>query len=338
MKILYAVQATGNGHFSRAQDVIPELCRHAKLDLLISGGKYGQRKIPLDYPVWKKVKGLAFTFGKNGGIDVWDTWKELDSVKFFKDVYNLPVEDYDLVVNDFDPVTTFACRYRKVPCIGLSHQGAVLSPKSPRPPADYKAAFSMWVMRTAAPDINYGFHYQKYDDNIFTPLVRKQIRNLKTENYGHITVYHPAYSIKKLVKLFNKVNVKWHVFTKFATKVEWIDNVLIHPFDNEAFLQSVRTCHGMLCGGGFETPAEMLFLGKRLLVIPMKLQYEQQCNAEALRQMGVTTLADLNQTSIDTINEWVANGQVVEVNYPDETHEIVDMIVERHAHKNLLMV
>ena len=37
MKILYAVQGTGNGHFSRAQDVIPLLKKKAQVDILVSG-------------------------------------------------------------------------------------------------------------------------------------------------------------------------------------------------------------------------------------------------------------------------------------------------------------
>ena len=50
----------------------------------------------------------------------------------------------------------------------------------------------------------------------------------------------------------------------------------------------------MLCGAGFETPAEALFLNKKLLVIPMKTQFEQKCNAQALKEMGVTVVKKLS--------------------------------------------
>jgi len=36
-----------------------------------------------------------------------------------------------------------------------------------------------------------------------------------------------------------------------------------------------------------ETPAEALFFKKKLMVIPMKGQYEQLYNAECLKQLGV---------------------------------------------------
>jgi UDP:flavonoid glycosyltransferase YjiC (YdhE family) len=37
MKVLYAIQGTGNGHISRARALVPELQKHCELDLLISG-------------------------------------------------------------------------------------------------------------------------------------------------------------------------------------------------------------------------------------------------------------------------------------------------------------
>ena len=39
MKILYAIQGTGNGHVSRAYEVVPELQKYGKVDLLLSGNQ-----------------------------------------------------------------------------------------------------------------------------------------------------------------------------------------------------------------------------------------------------------------------------------------------------------
>jgi len=64
MNILYAIQGTGNGHLSRAVDIIPELKKYGKLDLFVSGA---QAEITLPYPVKYKSKGLSFYFGKSGG-------------------------------------------------------------------------------------------------------------------------------------------------------------------------------------------------------------------------------------------------------------------------------
>lgn len=37
MKILYAIQGTGNGHISRAREIVPLLQQYGTVDLLISG-------------------------------------------------------------------------------------------------------------------------------------------------------------------------------------------------------------------------------------------------------------------------------------------------------------
>jgi UDP-N-acetylglucosamine:LPS N-acetylglucosamine transferase len=73
MKILYAIQGTGNGHISRARDIIPILQKKGDLDILISGI---QADVSLPYEVKYKFKGLSFIFGKNGGIDLLNTYKK----------------------------------------------------------------------------------------------------------------------------------------------------------------------------------------------------------------------------------------------------------------------
>jgi hypothetical protein len=87
----------------------------------------------------------------------------------------------------------------------------------------------------------------------------------------------------------------------------------------------------VICGAGFETPAEALFLGKKLLVVPMKGQYEQQCNAAALKEMGVPVLKSFKPGKIDKIMAWVETGQLIMVNYPDETEKIINNIIAIHA-------
>ena len=66
MKILYAIQGTGNGHLARAEDVIPLLRQYGELDIFVSGA---QADIKLSYPVKYKSKGLSFYFGRSGGIN-----------------------------------------------------------------------------------------------------------------------------------------------------------------------------------------------------------------------------------------------------------------------------
>ena len=89
---------------------------------------------------------------------------------------------------------------------------------------------------------------------------------------------------------------------------------------------------GVLCGAGFETPAEALFMRKKLLVIPMKNQYEQHLNAAALRRMGVPVIKNLKDKNDLIISNWLENGKVIPVDYPDMTQQIIDEIIDKHIY------
>ena len=331
MKILYAIQGTGNGHISRARDIIPILQLKGDVDLLVSGT---QADVELPYPVKYKFKGLSFIFGTKGNVDVVATYKKSNLKKLYREIKSLPIENYDLVINDFEPVSAWACKLKDIPCIGLSHQAAVINKKSPK--STKADPLGKVILNNYAPvSVAYGFHFHTYDDNIFTPVIRAQIRNAVPQNKHHFTVYLPAYSDERIIGVLGKVvNVQWEVFSKHSAKEYRENNVWIRPINNDAFIESMINCAGVLCGGGFETPAEALFLQKKLMVIPMKGQYEQQCNAAALETMGVPVIKSLKKKYLEQITEWTNCKLFVAVNYPDSTHNIIDQIVQQHGYTN----
>jgi uncharacterized protein (TIGR00661 family) len=328
MKILYAIQGTGNGHLSRARDIIPILQQKGDLDILVSGI---QADVELPYPVKYKFKGLSFIFGKKGGIDLLATYRKSNIKKLYSEIKSLPIEDYDLVINDFEPVSAWACKIKHKTCIGLSHQAAVINKKSPKP--EKKDPVGKAILHNYAPVTEaYGFHFGAYDKNISTPVIRSQVRNAIPENKGHYTVYLPAYEDKRIIKVLSQIkNIQWEVFSKHTKKEYSEKNIHIRPINNDAFIDSMITCAGMLCGGGFETPAEVLYLKKKLMVIPMKGQYEQQCNAAALQTMGVPVIKSLKEKHLEKIKTWTASKLIISVNYPNITEKIVNEIVKKYA-------
>lgn len=327
MKILYAIQGTGNGHISRARDIIPLLQQKGELDILISGT---EADVELGYPVKYSLKGLSFVFGKKGGIDLVSTYKKARLKRFYNEIKSLPVNDYDLVISDFEPVSAWACRLHHKPCIGLSHQLAVVNKKSPHP-ENFDPIGKLILKNYAPATVRYGFHFMPYDKKIFTPVIRQEIRNATITNDGHYTVYLPAYSDKKIIKVLGEIKeVKWQVFSKHSKKPYWQKNVMIHPINNTSFINSMVSSSGVLCGAGFETPSEALFLEKKLMVIPMKGQYEQQCNAAALKKMDVPVLKKLKLSRLKKIETWVNTGKIIPVNFPDSTHAIVEEIFRKY--------
>lgn len=325
MKILYAIQGTGNGHLSRAVDVIPELKKFGEIDLFVSGA---QAEIELPYPVKFKSKGLSFYFGKKGGINFYKTFKKNSSKDVIHEINEFPVEDYDLIVNDFEPISAWAARKKKIKCVALSHQSALLSKKSPRPKS--VDPFGEWILNNYAPVKKYvGFHFEKYDKNIFTPVIRAAVRNAKVSNKGHYTVYLPAYDDKKLVNLLLRFPyARWHIFSKHTKSAYNVGRISVRPVSGIDFVESVVSSEGVLTGAGFETPAEVLHLNKKLMVVPMKSQYEQHCNAAALKKLGVPVLKKVKGKHLPKIEEWINDSKPLGITFPDCTYDAVERAIQ----------
>lgn len=327
MKILYAIQGTGNGHISRAREIVPLLQVHGEVNLLISGT---QADVKLTQEIAYQLHGFSFIFGKKGGVDHYETWKSMNLPRFISDMRKLPLKDYDLILNDFEPVTAWACKLKGIESVGLSHQASFQSNKVPKIKS---VNWAQLVMKYYAPATHYvGFHFQEYDDFIHTPVIRSQIRNLRTSNLGHYTVYLPAVSDQMLLPILKQIpEVNWQIFSKH-TRTSFTDgNVSVSPVNNEQFNTSLASCAGLFTGGGFEGPSEALFLGKKLLVVPMKFQYEQQCNAFALEEMGLPVIWGHDKNWLPIIKKWVMQPQEHLFNFKDETAAIIEKVVNRFA-------
>lgn len=327
MKILYAIQGTGNGHISRAREIVPLLQQYGELDLLVSGT---EAEVTLSQPLKYRFHGFSFVFGTEGGVDKWATYKIMDLPQLWRDMHSLPLKQYDLIINDFEPVSAWACKLQKIPSVSLSHQCSFISPKTPRPG---KWNYAEWLLKYYSPTTYHiGFHFEPYDDFIHTPVIRSEIRNLTTSNLGHYTVYLPAYDDKTLVKYLSQcTDVQWEIFSKRQKTPYHIGNIQIFPVNNEAFNKSLASCAGLLTGGGFEGPAEALFLQKKVLMIPMKGQYEQQCNALAASRLAVPVVEAIDENFISHINNWLADDKKITVNFRDETAQIVEYMVKQYA-------
>ncbi|OAD44718.1 glycosyltransferase family protein [Polaribacter atrinae] len=332
MRILYAIQGTGNGHLTRAKEIIPILQQKGDLDILVSGN---ENNLNLGFDIKYKLYGLNFIFGKKGGIDFWTSYKRMKLSRFYKEIKNLPIKKYDLVVNDFEPVSAWAAKLNNVNIISLSHQNAVLDPASPKY-GKYK--IEKLILKHYAPsNLRFGFHFKPYSSATFTPIIRKSIRAKKNSNKGHITVYLPSYNVAKIVSVLSRIPiVKWHIFSKETKRLIFKKNITIYPINEFDFIKSMASSSGVLCGAGFETPSEALFLKKKLMVIPMKNQYEQQCNALALKEMGVAVLKKLNKKQVLKIAKWIQSDVLIPVDYPDTTEDILDAILLPYENQTVL--
>jgi uncharacterized protein (TIGR00661 family) len=244
-----------------------------------------------------------------------------------RDIRLLAIDEYDLVVNDFEPITAYAARRLGVPSVAVSHQAAFLSSHTPRaaPPSPLASMTFKWF----APTQNkIGFHFQRYDDFILPPILRDEIRRAEVRNDGHITVYLPGYSDENVLGLLGAMEKKkFHLFSRQARGDFEFGNVIVRKIANESFVESLVSCDGFFAGAGFEGPSEALHLGKKLMVIPLQGQYEQRCNASALARLGVPVVEHFDESSLPAVQEWARSGKPIHLPFPDVRPEVIERIL-----------
>ncbi|MDP2187486.1 MAG: glycosyltransferase family protein [Sphingobacteriaceae bacterium] len=327
MKILFAVQGTGNGHVSRAREVLPFLKQHGEVSLLISGT---QVDVGNDMPVKHRHHGLGFVFGSHGGVDMAKTLRQLRPWTFIKDLRKLPLHQFDVIINDFEPLTAYAAKAQGRKIYGLSHQSAFSSMLVPRPA--YKQDFlAEWLFRHYAPfEEATAFHFKKYDYFIETPVIRQEVRQLQPGAGEHVTVYLPAYADDFLIRHLSKLpQVRWELFSKHSQIAFQYKNIWVRPINNQSYLGSLENSLGLVTGGGFEAPAEAFFLGKKVFMVPMSNQFEQHCNVVAAMAYGAEMCLQIDNSFILKLRNWLSSSGQVKIEYPNHTQQLIAAALQK---------
>jgi uncharacterized protein (TIGR00661 family) len=320
MNILYAVQGTGNGHVARARHLIPLLAQHANVDVWISGS---ESQIDLPGGAQRHWSGISLKYNQHGGLSLTRTLFENRWLQFIRDVFRAPVHDYDLIINDFEPVTAWAVRIKGGTLLEVSHQAGVRNPKSPRPKR--RNVLGEWILTNYAPSNQaIGFHVQAVPPLVHPPLIRSEIRRLNAEAQPQLLVYLPAYSVDTLAAALAESPVPVRAFVPHLSEPVVRGAFRAEAVDSAEFLKAFAASDSVLCSAGFELPTEALFHGKRIAVIPIKGQYEQECNAAALRKVGAWHAPSLAQLKL---RKWLASPSPQPVRWPDYSQELVREIL-----------
>lgn len=324
MKIFYAIQGTGNGHMSRAIQLYPYLKKYGDVDFFVSGtNAHLTNEIPIKY----NSKGLSLFYKQTGGLDY---FKMMQSFSFdiFRDAKSLPVDQYDLVINDFDFVSSLACAQKKVPLVHFGHQASFQSKHTPRP-KQHNIVGEFILKNFVKSNRHIGLHFSSYDEHIYNPIIKEEIIQATPINDGHITVYLPQYAIRILEPyLLALKKTHFEVFTKEVTAIQCQQNITYYPINNAQFTSSLIRSEGILTAAGFETPAEAMYMNKKILSIPIKNHFEQACNAAALEKMGVMVLSDLDENFSQQFAHWQKDIEAVKLNLTYSTAELVDLLFQ----------
>lgn len=326
LKILYAIQATGNGHISRAMQLLPYLQQYGTVDAFLSGSNsHLQAQLPVKY----RSKGVSLFYTNHGGLHYPKMVQSCHPLRIWKEAKALPVEKYDLVINDFECITSLACKLKRIPSINFGHQASFMSRHTPRP-QQKSFAGELILQKYATATAYAGLHFENYDTFIFQPIIKSAILQANVTNQQHVTVYLSHYSIQVIAPyLASLPHICFHVFSKQVNQPYTENNIRFLPIDNELFNQSLINCAGIITGAGFETPAEALYMGKKLMCIPIGGQYEQLCNAAALaRHQHVAIVPRIDAAFANTISEWYQAPAPNPLVLKQNTYHIVQQVIE----------
>ena len=324
MKISYAIQGTGNGHLSRAEQLYPYLKKYGAVDFFLSGSN---AQLNTTLPIKYKSNGVSLHYKNTGGMDYGKITKSL-GFSIYKEAKALPLENYDVIINDFEFITSLACSFKKKKSIQFGHQASFQSKLTPRS-TSFNPIGNL-VLDKFVQSTNYlGLHFESYDKNIYNPIIKDEIVQAEVMDDGHISVYLPQYSIAILSPyLLAHPLFHFEVFTKEVRQITVNKNITFYPIDNKVFTSSLIRCHGIITAGGFETPAEAMYLNKKVLSIPILNHFEQECNGVAMKKLGVKVIKKIDSSFNQIFKEWVETENKVQFKLTHSTESIVDILMQ----------
>ncbi|NTV05030.1 MAG: hypothetical protein HGA59_00750 [Chlorobiaceae bacterium] len=327
MKILFGVQGTGNGHISRSRELVRKLKEDGHdVDVIISGRKEDELKEVEIFEPYRVMKGMTLVTYK-GRMNYVETMLQLDLVRLMSDIVMLDTRGTELIITDFDPITSMAARLRNIPSIGFGHQYAF---KFDIPMTKGTFIEKFTLLNFAPARYNAGLHWSHFNQPIFPPVIPATLyeRSTVTVIKNKILVYLPFEEVEDIALFLAPFST--YEFYVYGKVHEDSDDGHLHfrGYSREGFLEDLMECNGVVCNAGFELPGEALHLGKKLLLRPLDGQIEQQCNAlglvelrygMAMETLDGSVLADWLQKpcreplhyarTVDYIAEWISSGQ-----------------------------
>ncbi|GGD62623.1 MJ1255/VC2487 family glycosyltransferase [Lacimicrobium alkaliphilum] len=322
MKILYGVQGTGNGHITRARVMAQAFSKRqdVKVDFLFSGrpeGKYFDMQV---FGQYQCRRGLTFV-NRQGAIDRWQTLRSAKPRELLRDIKALDLSQYDLVLNDFEPITAWAARKQQRPCISISHQASFTH----NIPKLQNSVANRLLMKYFAPaNIHLGVHWYHFGHAIMPPFVEDEQSH--NEEGKDILVYLPFEDLQDIAALLDPITeVNFICFHPDVDKEVADDHIHWRRPCKDGFHQVLQQSAGVIANGGFELSSECLKLGKKLLLKPLKGQFEQLSNVLTLEQLGLCQ--SMNVLDTEEVEQWLEMAPAEPIGFPSDPQLLIDWLL-----------
>ena len=292
MRILYGVCGEGYGHSSRSKVIIQYLISKGHQVLVIT---YGQA-----YPILRhfpsiKVNGLSISFQNNrlsfGKTIIDNASNMLSNLKNWHSIKRKIDAFYpDVCITDMEPLVPIIAYWRNLPLISIDNQHR-LTHLSLKVPNQYKKdyflakAFVNRCVSDANAFIILSFTKEKPSGKkayLVSPILRKEVVNLKTVKGTHILVYQtkPNNALLKTLRLIPEK------FIIYGHNKEKKDANLFFKKTGHGMLKNLSSCKAVIATAGFTLISESLHLKKPYFAVPLQGQFEQTLNALFLKKSG----------------------------------------------------
>lgn len=312
MKIFYAFSGHGHGHGVRSAVVIQFL---EKLGHRVKAATYGQglkvaQEIGLIDVV--KIEGWRMYYNRRGLSSIKTMLRFFHQspkvifsnlVKFSRVLENFQP---DLIISDFEPFSAYWAKWKDIPLIKINNQSLMLLAKIKIPTKFYPDyLIGQTLVDIFAPPAKFNFVLsfspeftpikKRYQKNSFLvpPILREKIFALPRQSAfsshqsAFILVYQtsPVYQ-KKLIKLLVQFpQIRFNVYNLDSESYS-ASNLRFKNFSEDDFLNDLANCQAVITNGGFTLISEAIYLGKPILSLPIKGDFEQILNAILLERCG----------------------------------------------------
>lgn len=320
MRVLYGVQATGNGHITRARVMAPALeAAGVSVDYLFSGRDPEKLFNMEPFGDYQTRRGFTF-FMQGSKVNHWKTLTNNNLLTFMRDVKALDLSQYDLVICDFEPVTAWAAKLQGVPSVGIAHQYVFLHDL---PDSSSGFMLANQVRLFAPVEQAIGLHWHHFEQPILPPLIQGTMFPATVEE-GKVLVYLP-HDDPELIRQHLQLHTGFDFYI-YCPIEQPLDQGHIHlrPFSRDGFQRDLASCTGVICNSGFGLLSEAQQYGKKILTVPQQGQAEQLSNAEIVAHLGIGYVQDvLDGTSL---TEWLEAPLPEACEYPDVAAKLSEWV------------
>ncbi|MEQ8767299.1 MAG: glycosyltransferase family protein [Planctomycetota bacterium] len=348
-RIVYGIAGEGSGHSSRAREVLPHLFAQGHEVRAVSYDR-GYRNLCDDFDVFE-TEGLHITTQDNrvhylrtfvdnlrrapGGIQKLRALRQ----ELFRDFRP------HCVITDFEPMTAYLALVNDLPLITLDNQHRMRYMRYPCPMRLRRDALvTETVIRAMVPRPSVSlittFYFGPLKNErsfLFPPILRREVREMQPGQGEHVLVYSTQAFETLLEVLKDFPRERFLVYGSDRAEGEETP-FHFRGFSYEGFLNDLATAKAVISTAGFSLMTESIHLGKPMLAVPMRGQFEQELNALLLEDAGYGMNGrDLDARTVESFLYRLPDYQEALAGYrPSDNLELLtklDELVENDARR-----